>query len=188
MKPILQNESGVTIMELLIALMITGIISAAGFQFYANVHNQSLAQQDISDMQLSARSSLQEITRVLRMAGYKTPAGHPPYRLNGDSLYVYYSDTQPIDTILYYITPNATLGANAPAGWKPNYLMKKVNGKSAEIYNDVIRSVTYKKIDTATFQVSVEAQSPKADMEWKQNSGYRSFIASDRITIRNLNL
>ena len=181
MKSIMRNESGVTIMELLIAVLITGIISAAGFQFYGNVHNQSLAQQDISDMQLSARSSLQDISRSLRMAGYKLPAGHAPYRLSGDSLYVYYS-------VLYYLSPNSTLGAYAPVGWKPNYLMKKLNNSAAEIYNDVIRSVAYKKIDTATFEISVESQSPKADMEWKQDSGFRSFMASERITIRNLNL
>jgi prepilin-type N-terminal cleavage/methylation domain-containing protein len=184
----MQNESGVTLMELLIAVLITGIVSTAGFQFYGSVQNQSLVQQDVSDMQLSARASLDDITRTLRMAGYKLPTGHPPYKVSGDSLYVYYSGANPVDTVLYYLKPNTVLGEGAPKGWKPNYIMKKTNGGAAAIFNDVIRSVTFTKIDTATFEISVEAQTPKADNEVEANSGYRSFTSTERVTIRNLNL
>jgi hypothetical protein len=90
--------------------------------------------------------------------------------------------------VLYYLSPNAALGYNAPAGWKPNYMMKKTNNGAAEIFNDVIRSVTFTQIDAATFEISVEAQTPKPDNEIKADSGYRSFTSTERVTIRNLNL
>jgi Tfp pilus assembly protein PilW len=155
MKTRIQTESGFTIVELLIAVLVTGIVSIAGFQFYGSVHNQSLAQQDVSEMQMSSRSTLDEVTKTLRMAGYKLPSGHPPYQFKQDSLYVFYSGANPVDTVLYYLTPNTALAESAPKGWKPNYMMKKTNNGAPAIFCDVIRSMTVTKIDTATFEIII---------------------------------
>ena len=87
-----KNNKGYTLLEILIGLFLTGLIAAAGFEFYATMHNQRLVQEDISDMQLNARNSLQEIVKTLRMGGYKIST-HPPYRASGDSLFVFYSET-----------------------------------------------------------------------------------------------
>ena len=183
----LRHSAGYTIMELLVALVLTGIVAAAGFSFYVSMHNSALTQEDISNMQHTARSSLQEIAKTLRMAGYEL-AGHAAYRISGDSLYVFFSDPQPVDTVLYYLQENTALGVNAPNGWKPMFLMKKVNNQPAAVFSDVVRSITYTVIDSANVQVSIEAQTAKSDESWDEDSGYRSFTATERVTIRNLEL
>ena len=188
MKCTLRGSAGFTLLEMLIAVFITGAVAAAGFNFYVSMHNTTLSQQDISDMQQVSRSCLDEIAGTLRMAGYKLPAGSAPYRIANDSLYVFYSKTKPVDTVLYYLRPNPILGQGAPDGWKPQYLMKKMNSDSADIYADVLRSITCTKIDTATFEIAVTAQTQKADEAWKHDRGYRSFTSFERVTIRNLAL
>jgi prepilin-type N-terminal cleavage/methylation domain-containing protein len=184
----LHRCAGFTLVELLIAVGITGAIAAAGFNFYASMHNSTLSQQDISDMQQTSRSCLDEITNTLRMGGYKLNGTHVPYRIAADSLYVYFSDTKPLDTVLYYLTPNELLGPSSPEGWKPMYMMKKVNSQAATIYADVLRGIAYTLNDSASITVAVTAQTPKADEVWPQNHGYRSYTSTERVTIRNLGL
>ena len=188
MKSRLRGSDGFTLLELLIAVGITGAIAAAGFNFYVSMHNTTLSQQTISDMQQASRSCLEEITGTLRMAGYKLPAGTAPYKIANDTLYVYYSNTKPVDTVVYYLAPNYVLGQGAPDGWKPMYLMKRVNSEAAAIYADVLRSISYTPIDAATITVAVTAQTEKADEAWKHDKGYRSFTSTERVTIRNLAL
>jgi len=60
----LRNNRGYTIIEMLVAVLITGILASAGFEFYISMHNQTLAQEEISDMQQASRASLQEITNA----------------------------------------------------------------------------------------------------------------------------
>ena len=103
----LKCSKGYTLIELLISLFITGLLVAAGMKFYVSMHNQALAQEEISYMQQNARSCLQEVSKSLRMAGYKI-GSHPAYRINGDSLYVFYNDSQPVDTVLYYLEDYTT--------------------------------------------------------------------------------
>jgi len=90
--------------------------------------------------------------------------------------------------VLYYLQENTALGVNAPNGWKPMFLMKKVNNQPAAVFSDVVRSITYTVIDSANVQVSIEAQTAKSDESWDEDSGYRSFTATERVTIRNLEL
>jgi len=184
----LHRQAGFTLIELLIAVGITGVIAAAGFNFYVSMHNSTLSQQDISDMQQASRSCLDEITNTLRMAGYKLDSTQVPYQIVADSLFVYFSDTKPLDTVQYYLTPNELLGPSAPEGWKPMYLMKKVNSQDAAIYADVIQSIGYTLVDSATVTVAVTSQTPKADEAWPQNHGYRSYTSTERVTIRNFGL
>lgn len=184
----IQSNAGYTILELLIALLLTGIIAATGFAFYVSMHNSASAQEDISNMQHTARSSLQEISKTLRMAGYKLPAGHAAFQVNGDSLFIYYSDTKPVDTVLYYLTQNTTLAGGKPSGWAPMYLMKKVNSAIPSIFSDVVRSIDYNVIDSATVEVSIEAQTIRSDDTWERDEGFRSFTSTERVSIRNLSI
>lgn len=187
MKALLRTARGYTILELLVALLLTGVIAAAGFSFYVSMHNSATTQEDISNMQHTARSSLQEMAKSLRMAGYKLN-GHAPYRIAGDSLYIFYSDTKPVDTVVYYLNKNLLLASGRPTGWQPLYLMKRVNSETPAIFSDVVRSISYTVIDSATIEISIEAQTIKADDTWQLNSGYRSFTSTERVSIRNLEI
>ena len=53
------TSKGYTLIELLIALFLTGVITTAGFHFYVKMHNSALTQEEISDMQQKSRASLQ---------------------------------------------------------------------------------------------------------------------------------
>ena len=97
----LKNSGGFTLLEVLIASIITGVITAAAFQFYVRIHSQAEAQYDLSEAQHLARASLHDIKKTLRMAGYKLPTGHEPFTVSGDSLIVYMQGTQPVDTIIF---------------------------------------------------------------------------------------
>ncbi len=75
--PKLWSERGTTLIELMIALSLTGIISLAIMKTYATQHENYLAQDDVAYMQQNARSCIDELTRQIRMAGHSVPAGLP---------------------------------------------------------------------------------------------------------------
>jgi len=183
MRKLFEN-TGHTLVELLIALFLTGIISMAGMRFYAGIHNQTLAQGDIGDMQQAGRNNLQEIVRTLRKAGYKVGT-HVPYRIAGDTLYVYYSDTQPIDTVAYYVNHSSSDdGSQVPTG----VLMKKVNSLSADIYGDQIDSISFQALSASVVEITLTVGTMRPDEDFVDNEGVRDLTFTEQVQIRNLNL
>ena len=124
----IKNARGFTLIEVLIAALITGIIATASFQFYAKVGHQSEVQYDVSEMQNICRICIYDIRKTLRSAGYMVGT-HAPYEINNDTLSVYYSDTQPVDTTLFFLqefsAPDYAAVPGLPSGMKLYYLMKK---------------------------------------------------------------
>ncbi|MFH1700298.1 MAG: hypothetical protein ABIE07_06890 [Candidatus Zixiibacteriota bacterium] len=185
------NSRGTTVAEVLIALLITGIVSAAAFNFYIKVQGQTLAQGNISDMQQNSRASLQEIVKALRTAGYKVGA-HDSYAIVGDSLYVFTSITQPVDTIIYYLQPYTTYEYPAIAKLReplhPKKLMKKVNSGAAEIFSDFINDIDFTAVTANTIEVVVKVQSENPDLDYQDNEGYRIYTSAERVLIHNMTL
>lgn len=185
---ILLSQSGVTIIELLTALFITGVITTATLQFYIKMHNQSEVQQLVSDSHLICRNTLADIKKNLRMAGYKL-TGHPAYEISGDSMGIYRSEINPVDSLLYYLeefnTEEYSGVPNLPTGRKLYKLLKQVNSDSPAILADYIVSLRYVVIDPSNIQVVVVSQSERADEDFNQDNGYRTFTLSERIKIRN---
>lgn len=182
---------GYTILEMLIAILMTGILAGAGFEFYQQMHGQTIAQEQISYMQQSCRASLEEITKTLRMAGYKV-GSHPAYRIDGDSLFVFYSDTQPIDTVIYYLEPysEVDLGASYVTYGEsvPCKLMKKVNSEQPAIFSDYVRSVSFVALDASTIQVSLRVQTSIPDDTYSLDNGFRTLVSMEQVILRNVAL
>jgi len=84
-----KNERGLTVVELLIALLLTGVVVSAGYGLYLNQHEGWIIQEQISNMQQNARAAMHELETRIRMAGYGIPGGFQP---------IYAADTNP-DTI-----------------------------------------------------------------------------------------
>jgi prepilin-type N-terminal cleavage/methylation domain-containing protein len=87
------ESKGFTILELLIAVLLAGIVTSAAMGIYITQHKQLLVQDDISDMQASIRAAAVELSTQIRMAGYNVPEGIPEleaYNTNPDTIVITY--------------------------------------------------------------------------------------------------
>lgn len=186
-----RRQAGFTILEVLVAGLITGILAMSSFQFYVSMHNQTLTQEEVSDMQTNCRASLHEIGQTLRMGGYKLGT-HDPYDIYGDSLYVFFSETQPVDTVLYFLQEFSdqeyAQGYPRPAGMRIFKLMKKVNSLKAAVFADYIKTIRYTAVASDEVLVAITIESQKPDETFQTNNGYRTFTLVDRVILRNANL
>jgi len=100
-----QNQKGITLIELLIAMVISGILVAAIYRLFVTQSRAYVIQDQVVEVQQSIRSAMQILLRDLRMAGYDGnntpstsltaifPGNNPPavssaavrieYRING---------------------------------------------------------------------------------------------------------
>jgi hypothetical protein len=86
---------GVTLIEALIALFLTGIVTAAIFELYINQHKNWTIQGEVTDMQQNARAAMDELTRHIRMAGYELPIGLwalEAHNTNPDTILINYAN------------------------------------------------------------------------------------------------
>jgi hypothetical protein len=91
---ILRNTRGLSLIEILIALLLTGIVTAAIFKVYINQHKNWVVQGEITNMQQNARAAIDELTREARMAGHELPPGLPcieAYDTNPDTIVIKYT-------------------------------------------------------------------------------------------------
>jgi len=90
----LRNIAGLSLIEVLIAMFLTGVVTAAVFKVYINQHKHWTVQGEVTDMQQNARAAIDELTRQIRMAGYSLPLGLSPveaYNTNPDTIVINYS-------------------------------------------------------------------------------------------------
>lgn len=189
-RPRSNNSSGFTLLEMLIALAIMAFVTLAAFEFYKMAHQQVLTQQEISDLQLSNRNCLEEIATNLRKGGYLLD-GHPPYGISGDSLFVYFSDTKPVDTILYYLeelsdTDYKQLMMGHVDGMPVYKLYKKVNSESAVVFADDVTLLQFTVINAQLIAITLETQAMAVDNTFPTNNGFRTFINTERVVLRNV--
>ena len=71
----LRRQTGASLLEVLIALAITGVVTLAVFKAYVVQHRHYIVQEDVTDIQQNARAAIDEMTRHVRMAGYDLPMG-----------------------------------------------------------------------------------------------------------------
>ena len=88
-----RNKCGTSLLEVLIALIITGVVTTAIFKTYVTQHENYLIQEDVTDIQQNARAAIDELSRHIRMAGHDLPLGVPaivPANTNPDTITVTY--------------------------------------------------------------------------------------------------
>ena len=66
----LSNKHGFTIIELLIALAISGIVSAALITTFLSQQKSYVVQENVAGMQQNLRGGMEMMTREIRLAGY----------------------------------------------------------------------------------------------------------------------
>jgi hypothetical protein len=90
----IRSIKGVSLMEILIAMLMTGIVTAAIFKVYINQHKNWIIQDEITNMQQNGRAGIDELTRQIRMAGANLPTaleGIEAYDTNPDTIVLNYS-------------------------------------------------------------------------------------------------
>jgi len=195
-----RKQKGFSVVELLIAVLITGIIAAAAFQFYVTMNQNVVTQQEISEMQGICRACLQEISKTLRMAGYllqQVQPGHPPYEIIGDTLFVYVgcidaSCPDPVDTTKYFLSEFSATDYDGvpgrPAGMQIYKLMVQPDGDSASIFADFVQSIMFTPIGTEEMAVTMNVQASRADETFTDNNGFRTFSNTERVSMRNVSM
>jgi hypothetical protein len=108
MMKLVKSVKGITLIEILVALFVTGVISAAMFRIYLNQHHAWLIQDSVIEMQQNARASIDELTRQLRMAGYELPTGLAAiggFNTNPDTIFVNYRMEDGCDAPIEHAMP-----------------------------------------------------------------------------------
>jgi prepilin-type N-terminal cleavage/methylation domain-containing protein len=71
------DHRGFSLMEVLIALLLSAVVTTAAFKAYVNQHKSYMIQDDVTTIQQNARACLDQLSRQVRMAGYQLPNGLP---------------------------------------------------------------------------------------------------------------
>lgn len=100
----IREEDGVSLMEAMIALFLTGLVVAAVFGAYINQHKNMMIQDGIINMQQNARAAIDELGRFIRMAGHFVPLGVDPItavNANPDTIEITFAVTNSAVTLQY---------------------------------------------------------------------------------------
>ncbi len=170
----IKDEKGITLVELLVAVLITFIVGSAALEFYASQHNQWLAQTDISDMQQNVRALLDELTKNIRSAGYGIIVSHPRVDVTSQTLTIYRKDSTKIDTIRYYVS-----SADPD---HPN-LVKQINQDSPQVFAEDIESVQFAQTGNL-ITITLVAREGRRDPEYA-GDGYRRRTLIAAAELRN---
>ena len=172
---VLENQKGITLIEILIAALLTLIIGAAALGFYVSQHNSWLVQEDISEMQQNLRVVLDEISKNTRRAGYGVPAGHPTILLRPDTLTLFYQDSLQIDTVKYYVSRADSLHPR---------LVRQINANYARAYAEDIESITFSQVEKL-ITITIVAREGRRDPEYTGQDKYRRRTITSRALVRN---
>jgi prepilin-type N-terminal cleavage/methylation domain-containing protein len=80
------NDSGYTLVELLISITLAGVLIAAVLQFYVNQNEAFIMQEMVADMQTNIKTAFTEVSQVIRMAGSGFPEFTVPIIVSGNNL------------------------------------------------------------------------------------------------------
>ncbi|MFC1475098.1 PilW family protein [Candidatus Zixiibacteriota bacterium] len=193
---IIKNNKGFTLVEVLIAVLLSGLVLTSGYKFYSAAQSQTTIQMELSKIQNMARSSLDDIKRTLRQAGYKLTS-HDPYLINGDSMMVFFNVHNPVDTVSYFLTDPSTVNGTMNIDGYDIGLPQKIDNTTyclvkscsfgtASVYSDNIVSLKFLKLKENVIRITITTQSEYPDEAYNLNNGYRRWTLSEEVCLRNI--
>jgi len=113
------NRKGMTLIELLVALVVSGVLVAGVYRTFVSQQNTFTVQEQVVDMQQNVRLAINRMTRELRMAGYgRMDATFFSEKMHGIYEHVVNPGGDGIVTVVGGYKTVATLSAFASAGSK----------------------------------------------------------------------
>lgn len=133
---VLHNHRGISIIEILLAGFVMAVVSISALQFYQSQHGQFIRQSDVADTQQSLRATMDELTRKIRLAGYRVYGQTAIMTLSDDTwLALRYHDGDSVRTELFFLLQNSLTGRTD--------LMTQMNGQAMQVFAEGIDSVLF---------------------------------------------
>ena len=186
----LNTKHGFSLIELITALGISGIVLGAITATFISQSRSYNAQEQINGMQQSARAAMDMMTREARMAGYDpTSVGtFGVVACSATGIQITADVVDPADGL--------TTGANEDI----TYTFDDPNDEILREGETLVEDIDLLDIDcldsaglaTATvadirqIQVTITARTAKSDPSYTANGGYRTYTLTSLITPRNL--
>lgn len=192
MRRSLNTEHGFSLIELITALGISGIILAAVTATFISQSRSYDAQEQINGMQQAARAAMDIITREVRMAGYNTNGGltfdgiiydttqiRVQANLDGDA------DTGDADEDIIYAYDTVDDVITRETGGNTDTLVEDIDVFTFQ-YLDESGTATTTSANIRQLQITITSRTAKSDPNYTSNGGYRTFTLTSLITPRNL--
>jgi type IV pilus assembly protein PilW len=192
MRRSLNTEHGFSLIELITALGISGIILAAVTATFISQSRSYDAQEQINGMQQAARAAMDIITREVRMAGYNTNGGltfdgiiydttqiRVQANLDGDA------DTGDADEDIIYAYDTVDDVITRETGGNIDTLVEDIDVFTFQ-YLDESGTATTTSANIRQLQITITSRTAKSDPNYTSNGGYRTFTLTSLITPRNL--
>lgn len=192
MNLLLKNTNkGFTLIELLISMVLSAIVMGVLIDTFITQRKTYNAQEMIAEMMMNARIGMEMIAREVRMGGYD-PAGtgfdgitYNPTQLqiradlNGDG------DTLDTDETVIYSYDNINKLIMRNANGVNEALSENITYLTPFVYldSDGIETTTTSQIRQV--RVKITARTPRPDLSYKMNDGYRTYTLTSLITPRN---
>jgi type IV pilus assembly protein PilW len=137
---------GFTLVELLIAMVVTGVVTTAVYSAYRSQQQAYVKQSDACLVQQNLRAAIYHLERSIRMAGFN-PTGKPmTVGFSGVA-----SPTQNQITLAYDTNENGVLDANETYGFQRNAATNTLNmtqGGPAQTMAEGITALTFTFLDS----------------------------------------
>jgi len=208
------RQQGFTLVEVLLALLMGGIVLAAVMNSFQSQHTTYLAQDQVVEMQENARVAMEMLVRDIRSAGYDpndigagiTVATATQLEFTRDD------GTGALETVEYrLVDAYSSVGRNDGV---VDDLGREINGGGAQPVAENIRRLEFQYLDEdgnvtsdtnaiRTIQVAIMAQSAKQEVKlnppqptyttpsganWTPDAGYWSTFLYTTVKCRNLGL
>jgi prepilin-type N-terminal cleavage/methylation domain-containing protein len=149
------NPKGVTLVELLIALVMSTLIAAAGFAIYVRAHQTYLAQVEVSDTQFRVRDALRQLANNMQMAGYLLPVSLSPIQAsntNPDTVVICSQSVPPCQPTLFQAMAQPTSDLRCDGQDLTGCF---VNGDRAYIYDPTAKTGEFFIISQVNYATSL---------------------------------
>jgi type IV pilus assembly protein PilW len=188
----LNSKHGFSLIELITAIGISGIVLGAITATFISQSRSYDAQEQINGMQQAARAAMDMITREARMAGYNTNGAavfdgitynatqiRVQANLDGDT------DTGDANEDITYSYDAVDDVIERTTGGTTDTLVENIDVFTFQ-YLDESGTATTTSADIRQIQITITARTARSDPSYTANGGYRTYTLTSLITPRNL--